>query len=297
MNEPIDVFALFEEGNPVPNPPKDRPQVDATTYLQSLLKADEAQEFSTMPTTSNPRIGLRLAYAAAALVVIGVGWLLFASRDDKNQITTELTSTTTVQSTTTSTEPPATTTVAETTTTVDAEEEAWQAITPWVASFGDGGEFRSTHFHADVRFTVPDGWTRLPGASELPNAVTPFIPPGDLGERGAVFIYEHADDDSVDAWLERMQNHDSVNVLEVVESELGGIGGIEVRFETTDSMIYLMLTDEFFHELDAGQQGVVRVVEVDGIVVSASILVFDGADLPAMEEAGRPLVDSILWRS
>lgn len=184
-----------------------------------------------------------------------------------------------------------------TATTLDPEEEAWQAITPWVASFGDGGEFRSTHFHADVRFTVPDGWTRLPGASELPNAVTPFIPPGDLAERGAVFIYEHADDASVDAWLDRMQNHDSVNVLEVVESEFGGVEGIEVRFETTDSMIDLMPTDEFFHELDAGQQGVVRVAEVDGIVVSASILAFDGSDLPAMEEAGQPIVDSIVWRN
>lgn len=54
MNDPIDVFALFEEGNPVPDSHTSDHPVHASTYLESLLKAKQPEELTTMSPTPTP---------------------------------------------------------------------------------------------------------------------------------------------------------------------------------------------------------------------------------------------------
>jgi hypothetical protein len=76
---------------------------------------------------------------------------------------------------------------------LSAEEEAWQSITPWVEAFGNAGEYRSLHFRPDIRFSVPEGWARVPGAGELPNGITPIVGPDGV-QPEALYIYRHDDD-------------------------------------------------------------------------------------------------------
>lgn len=297
MTEPSDVLHLFEQADPVRGDDHPRPTVDAATYLAQIQHRPAADRpvddrlLDGRATRFGPHRRL-LFVAAVVMVVVGLGWLVVRLGSGNRLETGPVESSTTTTAPTTTT----TTTTAESTTTLSPEEEAWEAITPWVASFGAAGEYRSTHFTPEIVFSVPEGWTRVPGASELPNGVTPMVRPGGAEPEG-LFIYRHEEDASVDAWLERMQAHESVSILDVQPSTLGEVEAIEVRFEMVSSMIYIMLTDQLIHQLDEGEAGVVRVAEVDGEVVSVLVLAPDAAQLPVMEAESQPILDSVSWRS
>jgi uncharacterized tellurite resistance protein B-like protein len=87
-----------------------------------------------------------------------------------------------------------------------------------------------------------------------------------------------------------------MSTLSEQTSALGQAEAVEVRFEMVASMVYIMLTDQAFHQLNEGEAGVIRVAEVDGQVVSALVLAANIDDLPTMEEATQPIIDSIGWR-
>lgn len=299
MTDPVDVLELFAESNPVPKEALPEARVDAQTYLSELLQRESGDR--SLGKVSAPGAAAagerwavlarsRWAYAAVVFVILGLGWLVVRNTVPDDRIVTEPTVTTTT------TVPESTTTAPEeTTTTLSAEEEAWQSIPRWVEASGAAGEYRSFNFRPDIRFSVPEGWARLPGFGELPNAITPIIGP-DGGQPEWAFIVRH-DEATVGDVLDFLRDHESMSILSEQPSSLGEAEAVEVRFEMVASMIYIMLNDQEFRPLNGGEAGVIRVAEVDEQIVSAVVVAGGIEDLPAMEEATQPIIDSIHWRA
>lgn len=279
----------------MPATPVHQPVLAARDFLDEVAARTEDEALVDRTHTST-----RLLMAAAALVVLVglVVWLITLANPEAPIATTPQVSTST-------TAPSTSTSSSSTTTTLSEEEAVWQAIPAWQFSEpGDTGEFRSDTFRAQLTFAVPEGWVRFPNeggelpfpaGGEFPNGMRPVVPAGDP-DRGGVFIYRH-EEETPEMLIERLTSHPSAANVETGATTIGGLAASEIRAEVTGLLNYIMITPTAFTEMTADAAFVSSVLEVDGQTVSVVVYALDAADLPELEQAIQPIIDSIRWRA
>lgn len=305
----------FEWADPARGLPPAEPTVDADAYLFDLLVADHEGHPIDGKRKRGALLGPTLVTAAAAVVI--VGWLFGAlGRASPTRLATDPASVPAVTSPTTQRQgdsadrtrvtPPYGPAVAEPTDDcsaagsspeAQASLETWEALTPWATGDGSRGRYRSINFHPEVSFIVPDGWARPAGSIEVRSGLAPLAREGRPGVVDGLYVAQHKDDASIAQWLIRMREHPAITVETVERKELGHVTGMEVRFEVVSPMTYVSLTEEHQQVLEGGQVGVARVAHVGGHVVSALVLAGSREELPDLEAAARPILESLHWQS
>lgn len=278
----------FEWADPARRLPTAEPTVDAETYLFDLVVADPGVLPIDGTRRRAGRLGPTLVAAAAAVAI--VGWLfgpLGGSGPTRVATDPALAPVET---------PPSAQRPGAAADRTQSSPSAWEAITPWATGDGSRGRYRSINFQPEVSFVVPDGWTRPAGSIEVPDGLAPLAREGRPPAEG-LYLAHHKDDDSIAQWLIRMRDHPAITVETVETRELGHVTGMEVRFQVVSPMTYVSLTEEHQRVLAAGQAGVALVADVESRVVSALVLADSGAELPDLEAAARPILESLHWRS
>ncbi len=295
MTERYGAVDAFEWADPARGRGEPAPSIDPDTYLADLL-AVEADRGRTGPTVGTDR-GPGPPLVAAAACLIALGWLL--SSFDGERATRIATDPAWAPGETPPTgerlgPPPAQSSAVAPL--IDPEDAAWDAVTPWVIGDGSRGRYRSKNFQPEVQFLVTDGWGRPDRATEVPDGLAPLVrldrPPPE-----GLYLARHKHDATVEDWLARMREHPSITVEAVEPAMLGQAAGIEVRFQVGGPMTYVNLTAQDARVLAAGQAAVAIVADVDGAVVSALLLAETPGDLPAVQSAAEPIIDSIHWRA
>lgn len=303
MSEQLDT--LIGSANPVTGAgavPEDAWSADRTWSEVLERTADERD--TVVPFWRRP--GFAVA-AAVVLLVVALGTLVVV-RDPDTEPTidstvpapTTTTPSTTVSPTTSTTTSTSTSTTAPPTT-VSAEEAAWLEIPTWGTSNGEAGTYRSSVFTPRLTLDMEEGWGRLPGASELANAVTPMVPPGSSPEVFAgIAIYRHGPpalegEETASEVLARVEAHPSVEVLGTEEVDVGGLPATRIDFDLTGGMAYIQMNQQVAFTLPPGARVSSFVVDVGDETVSIIAFAPDPDSHTALMESVLPVVDSIEW--
>ena len=273
--------------------------------------ADQLDQRPGSPLWRRPEFS---AAAAMLLVVAAVVAVVLARgvdtvQDPEPAVVSTVPAPTTTSSTTT-TAPTTTTTTPTTTapstsappTTIGAAEAAWLELPTWGTSSADAGTYRSFNFLVPLSFTVEDGWTRLPNASELTNAVTPMLPPsGIIDGDGGLTVYRHDPiydgEFTAQEWADRVVDHPFTDVESVEDSSIDGVPSTRIRFRITARFVYTQMNAELLQGFEPGEVAVIEVLEVDGETLSVTVFAQDDDDLDALMAVVQPIIDSIDWRN
>jgi hypothetical protein len=232
--------------------------------------------------------------AGAAVVVIGLGLVLFNRSSGDSPVATEPTPTSPGESTpTTALDTTPTTEVTSTSEAVVADE--WNQI-----PFGMGGapgEYRTNGFGVDFRFTVPAGWGRLEQEDEF---LLPLGPTSGCEAQPCDALLFATTELGVDEQVALFESLEGISIDGPSDSSVGGASGM-VLAVTPDSDAGLVSLHKFAARPEApGIQGfpggAYRVYAID--VNGQTVLIFTQtrSDQPMFLEEAQKVVDSIIWR-
>ena len=191
-------------------------------------------------------------YAVFALFVSGCAG---ADSIETTAATTASATTTTAAATTTATAAETTTTTSATTTTAGAVTTPGLITGP---SFAVPYEMSSTEIRLMKEMTISDGWINYRAGP------------------GQFVLFTTAGPETVDAWLEKLTNHDQLIATEPAQTEIGGQTAttIDVRNagDSTSLFIYAPAPGEFAGwEVAEGAADRIHLMEVDGVTIAIII--------------------------
>ena len=273
------IFALIEEGNPIPDPHAASETIDPADYLATLqTRSSEVTQLDERTTKEEKKpnrwlIGL----AAAALIVVVCVMAVVLNQGSEET-------------------PPAETTPAPTTTADTTEPETgasgWEALP--VFRFGLEETARIAGFEPGFAATVPNGWSVDDPGSDVQKQFDREPSDEDNLELGIDVV--RLDETDVASIVDLLTDATKFEATEPTDVVVGGAEGVTLvitPFETETLTRFSVATNLGVFPLPAGQEQRIYLLDVAGQTVAFLAHTTSPID---EEENLQTIIDSIVWR-